>query len=146
MRHSPIFYLFKILKWLKNHLKASKRHSGEGKKKYAFELASSGDPLRAEMAPYTGDYFQFLNSEFEKSKRLVRCLGFIKKFVAPDLTEEELQQGWRVSYNGPYKVKMCQWLKTTRIAGVGRPAGSVQRTYEMISCHGCWSYQLHRLL
>ena len=136
--------MYQGLKWIRNHIRASKLRTGPAQKVYSFDLLAKGDHLRAESAPFTGDYFQFLGSEFDKSKRMMRCLGFLKKFVAPDLTEEEMQHGWRVSYHGPYKVKVCQWEKATRVAGVARPAGSVKRTYEMISDHGCWSYQLHR--
>jgi hypothetical protein len=35
----------------------------------------------------------------------------------PDLSNEEVANGWRVSYHGAYKVKMAQWMKMTRIAG-----------------------------
>jgi hypothetical protein len=32
-----------------------------------FELVASGDELRSEMAPFTGDYYQFLRSELLKT-------------------------------------------------------------------------------
>jgi len=31
------------------------------------------------------------------------------------------------------------------VAGVGRPKGSIQRTYELISLHGCYSYNLYKI-
>mmetsp|Transcript_15197 Transcript_15197/g.22859 ORF Transcript_15197/g.22859 Transcript_15197/m.22859 type:complete len:1310 (+) Transcript_15197:270-4199(+) len=145
MKHSPIYYFAKVIHWTWTHIQLNKASNGRTKKLSPFEIAKRGDPLRAEMAPFTGDYYQFLQSEFEKSKRVSRCLGFITKFVRPDLTEEELQQGWRVSYQGAYKVKMAQWMRTTRVAGVGRPKGSIQRTYELISLHGCYSYNLYKI-
>lgn len=40
-----------------------------------FELVASGDELRSEMAPFTGDYFQFLRSELMKK----HILTFIVK-------------------------------------------------------------------
>ena len=61
-----------------------------------------------------------------------------------DLTDDEVRHGWRVTYNGPNKVKVVQWLKSTRVGGVIRPKGSLKRTYEVISAHSCWSYALDR--
>jgi hypothetical protein len=44
-----------------------------------FDLVASGDELRSEMAPFTGDYFQFLRSEL-MTKSALRCLvKFVRK-------------------------------------------------------------------
>lgn len=107
------------------------------------------------MAPFTGDYFQFLRSELVSSKWkcFTKLLRRLRSRISPlppppssvsrnDLTPEELEEGWRVSYQGANKVRMIQWNETVSIGGVRRPKGSLKRTYEIISSHGCISYAL----
>lgn len=60
------------------------------------------------------------------------------------MTTEELEEGWRVSYQGANKVKMIQWPESVKIGGITRPKGSLKRTYEIISAHGCISYSLNK--
>ena len=63
-------------------------------------------------------------------------------FNRNDLSAEELEAGWRVSYQGSNKVKMIQWPESVTIGGITRAKGSLKRTYEIISAHGCISYAL----
>ena len=35
-----------------------------------------------------------------------------------DLSKDEADHGWRISYKGSYKVKMKQWMETCRVAGM----------------------------
>jgi hypothetical protein len=67
---------------------------------------------------------------------------FLQYSFRNDLTVDELEEGWRVSYQGANKVKMIQWHEAVTVGGVTRPKGSLKRTYEIISAHGCISYAL----
>jgi hypothetical protein len=61
-----------------------------------------------------------------------------------ELTQEEVETGWRVSFKGPHKVKMVQWTEAVSVLGFARAKGSMRRTYEVIASHGCTSYGLKR--
>lgn len=74
---------------------------------------------------------------------LLLCYYYSSNYLnRNDLSAEELEAGWRVSYQGSNKVKMIQWPESVTIGGITRPKGSLKRTYEIISSHGCISYAL----
>lgn len=100
------------------------------------------DPLRSEMAPYTGDYYHYARSEYIKQGG---CCKALRQLVSDDLTDEEVALGWRMTYIGEHKVKMITWDNNTRVNGVFRKKGSTQRTYEVVGQYGCWSYEIYRI-
>ena len=116
---------------------------GKKKKVKGIDLMAKKDPLRTEMAPYTGDYFHYARSEYIKQGDA--CCKALRHLVTDDLTDEEIATGWRMTYIGEHKVKMITWENNTRVNGVFRKKGSTQRTYEVIGQYGCWSYVIYRI-
>mmetsp|Transcript_16932 Transcript_16932/g.25540 ORF Transcript_16932/g.25540 Transcript_16932/m.25540 type:complete len:1258 (+) Transcript_16932:167-3940(+) len=147
LRHSPLYYMARTFIWAFRSLRrlCSKKAVNIVK---SYDLAVSGDPRRSEVAPYTGDYFQFLESELAKSKAKCCRFSFLDRIFmssSEELSREDIENGWRVTYKTTHKVKVTQWEQTTRVDGVTRPKGSMKRTYEVISTYGCTSYMLHRI-
>jgi hypothetical protein len=83
-QYTPFYYVYRAFVQLSHCWNHHKKNSATGKVS-GFDILRRGDPLRAEMAPYTGDYFQYLLSEFEKQQCLTRFSGFFRKIIRLDL-------------------------------------------------------------
>lgn len=154
LRYSPLHALYHFMRIISTCFShCCRRHCSclcnclccGGKRKHSvkgIELMGMKDPLRAETAPYTGDYFHYARSEYIKQKG---CCKGLRHLVTDELTESEIEAGWRMTYIGEHKVKMITWENNTRVNGVFRRKGSTQRTYEVVGQYGCWSYELHRI-
>lgn len=140
--YSPFYLLYRTISLLLLNMKKFRKTAKSSIT--PFELVTSGDELRSEMAPFAGDYYQFLRSELVKT-HFTKWLAKMYSRLRNDLTTDELEEGWRVSYQGANKVKMIQWHEAVTIGGVTRPKGSLKRTYEIISAHGCISYALTKI-
>lgn len=141
-KFTPMNILYQICKFFWKLCKAARHGNRVQPSKRlvtGFELIKLGDPLRTEMAPYTGDYFQYLENEIVVQRK---CCGVES---IPDLTEDEAKAGWKVAYNGAHKVKMLTFQKPTRIADVNRSKGQLKKTYEIIAGHGAYSYNLFHI-
>lgn len=144
VRNSPLqimYHFFRILGQLVWRCACSQRQHKKKSVK-GLQLMALKDPLRAEMAPFTGEYFHFARSEYIKQGG---CCKTLRSLVTDELTDEEIAAGWRMTYIGEHKVKMITWESNSRVNGVFRKKGSTQRTYEVIGQYGCWSYELHRI-
>jgi len=143
IRNSPLqmlYHFFRILGQFVWRCACSKRKQ---KKVKGIQLMALKDPLRAEMAPYTGEYFHFARSEYIKMDG--GCCKALRHMVTDELTDDEIATGWRMTYIGEHKVKMITWDSNTRVNGVFRKKGSTQRTYEVVGQYGCWSYEIFRI-
>lgn len=142
IRNSPLqllYHFFRIMGQFMWRCVCSKR---KNKKVKGLQLMAKKDPLRAEMAPFTGEYFHYARSEYINHDG---CCKTLRHLVTDELTDEEIAAGWRMTYIGEHKVKMITWENNTRVNGVFRKKGSTQRTYEVIGQYGCWSYEIYRI-
>lgn len=99
------------------------------------DLAELKDPLRPEMAPFTGSYFKYLRpvqSRFRFS--LFACL-FGRR---PDLTEEEKSDGWTLQNREEYIIK----VKIDTLMG---DAPRETKTFELINSKTCCTYSIERV-
>jgi hypothetical protein len=79
-KYTPFYYVYRGILLVIHLWKQGKKSSTTGKVS-GFDLMRAGDTLRAEMAPFTGDYFQYLTSEFEKQQIFTRFIGFFRKII-----------------------------------------------------------------
>jgi hypothetical protein len=72
-RYSPFYLLQRTFSLFISNLRKLNPHKSKPTIR-PFDLVASGDELRSEMAPFTGDYFQFLRSEL-LAKTALRCIA-----------------------------------------------------------------------
>jgi hypothetical protein len=100
------------------------------------------DPLRQEIAPFSGPYYKYLKDKTEPDHGcFYRCL------VNDDtkFTKQEVKEGWKAMHDGNYISKVKVWRKQTKIRGVIKDKNSKKSTYEVIDDHGCYSYHLVKI-
>jgi hypothetical protein len=111
-----------------------------------YDLLKEGHPYRQEMAPYTGDYFQYVcdkddmhstNLLCSRCSQLSCCACCGGPGGEPQLTDAEINAGWVHVDQGKYVVKNKQWRETTMIQGTTRIRGDYKRTYEVVLDGGC---------
>jgi len=101
---------------------------------YQFDLQLLGHPLRNEVAPYRSTYYKYVLDA------PIRNWGYFSSDGSRmELTDEDVQEGWRVVYRTPYKFKMK--LRNPDIGG----KAEYKTTYEVCADNGCNSYEIENI-
>jgi hypothetical protein len=79
-QYTPLYYVYRGVAQLSHCWNHHKKNAATGKIS-GFDILRRGDPLRAEMAPFTGDYYQYLMSEFDKKKCFSSCSSICRKII-----------------------------------------------------------------
>lgn len=99
---------------------------------YGQDMVKLNDPLRQEMAPYTGPYYKFVRFTDQQSTRLQRFLMRLG-LAAQDITKEEEEKGWELCTIEDY------------VAKVKKSKGREKLTFEIIGERSCSSYAIERI-
>lgn len=93
---------------------------------HPWHLLQLNDPLRQEMAPFTGEYFKYVRVlEYNPD---TCCQAMFKK---QELTQAEMNHGWGLHEQGDFVVRK----KCTK-------SGRAEKTYEVIADSGCHSFNI----
>lgn len=111
---------------------------------HPWDLLKSNDPLRQEMAPFTGEYYQLLRDNYEIPDMIMGMCRYDEDVM---LTEQEVEDGWTIQeIMEHYSAKVKSWQSVVNIGGEVRASGDLKRTYEVINDSGSISsYSLDRV-
>lgn len=106
----------------------------------AWELLKLDDPLRQQSAGLTQDYFRFVKHRDEIPDT---CLKMFSYAYLTQMSEMEVEEGWKLEDRGDFVVKIKIWKEEHRRAdGSKLRVGTLKRTYEVIGDHRCSSYNI----
>lgn len=150
----PIYYIIELLKLCYNKICIRNNKIIPDKYGYInpYDIFKSNDKLRREQAPFTGDYYKFIDEEInsyccKKNSpiEIINSEGIDVTYVSI----EEHDQGWKTTTHSTFPdkiIKFIEWHTTARINGVNRQEGEHKRTYEIINqLGGISSYSLDRI-
>ena len=156
-KYLPIYWAYKLFVILVRYYCKSdadiyeKRHRDEISAKenesndsiHPWELVKTGDPLRQQMAPYSGPYFRYLKHKDEIPNT---CLEMFSYGGLTKLTEMEAEEGWVIADKGEFVVKVKGWMESHRRTDKTTALpGEWKRTYEVIADHRCCSFNIERV-
>ena len=126
----PFYWIFNFYRLFKKLCCGKRRvHANEDGYIEQFDIFMLKHPLRREQAPFTGGYYKFIRLVDD----IPGCWEANCKKEVPDLTEEEENNGWKVTImHDLYDVKAKVFGATVMIDGFMRNRGSYRYTYEIM--------------
>ena len=156
-KYLPVYWAYKIFEiFIRYYCKSDadiyeKMNGGENDAKetlnsdsiHPWDLVKTGDPLRQQMAPYSGEYFRYLKHKAEIPNT---CLEMFSYGGLTKLTEVEAEEGWMIADKGEFVVKVKGWMESHRRSdNTTSTPGEWKRTYEVIADHRCCSFNIERV-
>lgn len=155
----PFHYMSMCVRYVYHEIRKSSTRVRPDESGYIhpYDIYRSNDPLRQESAPYTGEYYKFI--EDHSIVPGVCCFGprEVHKINqhGVDITQfsvVEQDEGWEAGTHwnpdemGTHLLKAMKWRTTVRLNGINRLQGDLKRTYEVIAGVGrINSYSLDRI-
>lgn len=149
-KYLPVYWMYKLFQILlryycKSDADIYEKQDDAAKKEsiHPWQLVKTGDPLRQQMAPYSGDYFRYLKHKAEIPNTWFQMFSY---HGLTQLSEIESEEGWMIAEKRDFVVKVKGWMETHHRSDrtVARP-GEWKRTYEVIGDHRCCSYNIERI-
>lgn len=103
-----------------------------------YNLQKLNHPYRQESAPFTGEYLKYV---YDKKFSLFSC-KFKSESAQDALSQQELDEGWKIMYQNAYKYKVKLWQEDIDLGNLQRKKFDRKFTYEIIADHGCNSYAI----
>lgn len=141
----PIYWIFKGLNLLRHFFTQSDIFAGktDDGKITAWDLLKLDDPLRMQSAGLTKEYFRFIKHRDEIPDT---CLKMFSYAYLTQMSEMEVEEGWKIEDRGDFVVKVKIWREEHRRSnGTKLRVGTLKRTYEVIADHRCSSYNIERV-
>lgn len=110
----------------------------------AWELLRTNDPLRQQSSPFTGEFFRLVKHKDEIPDTCVQMFSYA---YLTQLTEVELEEGYKMLDRGDFVVKVKLWMQFDhkKIDGTRSKHGEHKKTYEVVADHRCYSYDIEKV-
>jgi hypothetical protein len=110
----------------------------------AWDLLRLDDPNRQQSSAYTGEFFRMIKHRDEIPDT---CFKMFAYAYLTQLTEQELEEGYKMVERGDFTVKVKIWTQFDhrKIDGTKSKHGESKRTYEVVADHRCYTYNIEKV-